>query len=415
MPSQVLPTVISIDVNQPPEVQPGVHNRWHPDIPAATVVQLDQEFKVECHDFAGGLIGNNDVADDADEFDWNRDHCLSGPIRVDTAEPGDVLRVDILDIQPFPNRPWGFSFVKPVWDFHGANTSSRHLQGVSFTGRPHCGTIGTAPSWDMLQQWTERERALNVTYSTHGVTCAHMPSAHGAYIGQKLPRELHTRIVREGARTTPARENGGNIDYASLSHGSTIFLPVFVPGANLSIGDLHFSQGDGEPTCAIEMAGIATLRCSVLRNGMQTLGIDGPMLMPGLAGARYQQQLVFHGLSLDQDGLVQRKNDSTAAYIQAARRAIAWLGRFGYSLEQAITILAIAPIEARILATANIPTVNVSIGLPTGIFCSDITPAAPEPVFQNRGSAAYLSEARQQILSLGTENNGVPSVYDIGD
>ncbi len=41
-------------------------------------------------------------------------------------------------------------------------------------------------------------------------------------------------------------ENGGNCDIKNLSRGSRVYLPVFVEGANLSMGDMHFSQGDGE-------------------------------------------------------------------------------------------------------------------------------------------------------------------------
>ena len=70
------------------------------------------------------------------------------------------------------------------------------------------------------------------------------------------------RIAREAARTIPGRENGGNCDIKNLSTGSKIYLPVFVDGANLSTGDMHFSQGDGEVSfCgAIEMSGFLELK-----------------------------------------------------------------------------------------------------------------------------------------------------------
>lgn len=66
----------------------------------------------------------------------------------------------------------------------------------------------------------------------------------------------------EAARTIPGRENGGNCDIKNLSRGSKIYLPVFVEGANLSTGDMHFSQGDGEVAfCgAIEMSGFLELK-----------------------------------------------------------------------------------------------------------------------------------------------------------
>ena len=69
-------------------------------------------------------------------------------------------------------------------------------------------------------------------------------------------------IANEAARTIPGRENGGNCDIKNLSRGSKVYLPVFVEGANLSTGDMHFSQGDGEVSfCgAIEMSGFLELK-----------------------------------------------------------------------------------------------------------------------------------------------------------
>ncbi|AQK52338.1 Acetamidase/Formamidase family protein [Zea mays] len=70
------------------------------------------------------------------------------------------------------------------------------------------------------------------------------------------------KVANEAARTIPGRENGGNCDIKNLSRGSKVYLPVFVEGANLSTGDMHFSQGDGEVSfCgAIEMSGFLELK-----------------------------------------------------------------------------------------------------------------------------------------------------------
>ncbi|MBH9863957.1 acetamidase/formamidase family protein, partial [Clostridioides difficile] len=72
-----------------------------------------------------------------------------------------------------------------------------------------------------------------------------------------LSGESFETAAAEAARTAPPRENGGNQDIKNLTKGSRVFYPVFVPGGKLSVGDLHFSQGDGEITfCgAIEMGG----------------------------------------------------------------------------------------------------------------------------------------------------------------
>lgn len=51
------------------------------------------------------------------------------------------------------------------------------------------------------------------------------------------------KIAAEGARTVPGRpEHGGNCDIKNLSRGSKVYLPVHVPGAKFSVGDLHFSR-----------------------------------------------------------------------------------------------------------------------------------------------------------------------------
>ena len=106
------------------------------------------------------------------------------------------------------------------------------------------------------------------------------PLETGAYVGQTLPEEVKKKIAKEGARTIPGREHGGNCDVRSCAYlrgchfltclnrsriclgeyqldvvinetfrlcvdsGSRCYFPVFIKGANLSVGDLHFSQGD---------------------------------------------------------------------------------------------------------------------------------------------------------------------------
>lgn len=90
------------------------------------------------------------------------------------------------------------------------------------------------------------------------------PEPKGAYVGQdNIPDDVRRKIYAEGARTVPGREHGGNCDVSkyecfvircrclkvarqikNLSRGSRCYFPVFVEGANLSVGDLHFSQGD---------------------------------------------------------------------------------------------------------------------------------------------------------------------------
>ena len=67
--------------------------------------------KIECVDWTGGQIGNNDSADDMKNIDLTKIHYLTGPFEIETAEPGDVLVVEIQDVQPFQEQPWGFTGV----------------------------------------------------------------------------------------------------------------------------------------------------------------------------------------------------------------------------------------------------------------------------------------------------------------
>lgn len=115
---------------------------------------------VECFDWTGGQIANDDNADDVHDVDLTKVHYLSGPIGVEGAEPGDLLVVDILDIGTLKESDWGFNgffakengggFLtehlpdarKSIWGFKGINTWSRHIPGVEFAGIMHPGLIG---------------------------------------------------------------------------------------------------------------------------------------------------------------------------------------------------------------------------------------------------------------------------------
>src|SRR4029079_10754226 len=120
----------------------------------------------------------------------------------------------------------------------------------------------------------------------------------GTLSGQELDR-----VGREGARTVPARENGGNHDIKNFPRGSTVYDPVHVPGAKLSGGDLHFSQGDGEITfCgAIEMGGFIDFGVDLIQDGMNKYGgTHNPMLIPARVEPRYAEFLTFIGISVDE-------------------------------------------------------------------------------------------------------------------
>jgi formamidase len=81
----------------------------HSIVPACGKIANNEVVKIECLDWTGGQIKNNDSADDVRDVDLTEIHYLSGPFDIETAEPGDVLLVEIQDVQPFQEQPWGFT------------------------------------------------------------------------------------------------------------------------------------------------------------------------------------------------------------------------------------------------------------------------------------------------------------------
>ncbi len=70
----------------------------------------------------------------------------------------------------------------------------------------------------------------------------------------------------EGVLTITPGSHGGNMDCNKIKAGTTLYLPVNVPGALLSMGDLHARMGDGEVLiCGLETAGVVTVRVSALK------------------------------------------------------------------------------------------------------------------------------------------------------
>ena len=396
---------------------PG-HNRWHPDIPPAVTVRPGTEFRIECRDWTDNQIGNNDSANDVRDVDLTHAHMLSGPIAVEGAEPGDLLVVDILDLGPVPQaegegsgQGWGYTGVfardngggfltdhfpdsyKAVWDFHGQQATSRHIPGVRYTGITHPGLFGTAPSAELLARWNAREQAL-IDTDPHRVPALALPPLADNALAGTASGDVGRRIAVEGARTVPARENGGNHDIKNFTRGSRVFYPVLVPGALLSGGDLHFSQGDGEITfCgAIEMGGFIDLHVDLIKGGMEKYGVTtNPIFMPGNVAPQYTEFISFVGISVDHETDTNHYLDATMAYRNACLNAVEYLKTFGYSGEQAYLLLGSAPIEGRLSGVVDIPNACSTLYLPTAIFDFDIRPTAEGPRKADRGQCAVTS------------------------
>lgn len=397
-------TLFKVDLTKSMDQQelPG-HNRWHPDIPAVVSVNPGDVFRIECKDWTDGQIKDNDDPKDVEEVDLTVVHVLSGPIWVNGAQPGDILVVDLLDIGALQGDEWGFTGIfakengggfltdhypkaaKAIWDFQGIYTSSRHIPGVRFAGITHPGLIGCAPSHDLLAKWNRREAELMASQPdlrTYGAemkgdlaTLAALPNPKNAILGKVASSDFE-RIAAEGARTVPPREHGGNCDIKNLSRGTRIYFPVYVEGAKLSMGDIHFSQGDGEISfCgAIEMSGYIDLHIDIIKGGMDKYSMLNPIFKPGPVEPRYSEYLVFEGISVDEFTGKQYFMDVHIAYRQACLNAIEYLKKFGFTGEQAYLLMSCAPIEGRVSGIVDIPNACCTVAIPTEIFDQNILP-----------------------------------------
>jgi formamidase len=238
-----------------------MHNRWHPDLKPAHRVAPGEELRLECEDGLAGQLTRASTHADAGRLDLGLGHPLAGPVHVQGAEPGDVLEVEFLayetaDFGVTAVIP-GFGFLADVfpepyvvaWELAGGLARSPQLPGVAVPEDTFAGVVGVAPSHELLTAMRAREEAI---------------ARAGGPVAEPAPQAAVPLEAAAGLRTIPPRETGGNLDVRQLVAGSRLLLPVSVPGALLSIGDLHFAQGDGE-VCGtgIEVAGAVTVRVRV--------------------------------------------------------------------------------------------------------------------------------------------------------
>ncbi|MBL6456827.1 acetamidase/formamidase family protein [Belnapia sp. T6] len=229
-------------------------------------------------------------------------HICTGPIAIEGAMPGDMLEIRIESIEP--GADWGYNTIRPLAgtlpeDFHEpammvipidrAARTCRLPWGTELPLAPFFGVMGVAP-----------------------------PPAFGR-ISSKEPR-IH----------------GGNLDNKELVAGSTLFLPVFVPGANFSVGDGHGVQGDGE-VC------VTALETSL--NGRFTFLLHKADGAPLLARPRAETPTHYISMGLHED--------LDQAMKQALREMIAFItSRTNLSREQAYAFCSLA-VDFRVTQTVN--------------------------------------------------------------
>jgi formamidase len=281
-------------------------------------------------------------------------HPLSGPVYVSGAKPGDVLEVELLSYEwaDFGSTAVipGFGFLADLfpepylvkWEIADGFARSEELPGVAVPEETFAGVVGVAPSRERMEAFRQREEALR---------------ARGQAVADPYPEAAVPREAADGIRTIPPRETGGNLDVRQLVAGSRVWLPVDVPGALFSIGDLHFSQGDGE-VCgtAIEVAGAVTVRLSVLEGSARRFPAYETPARPG------RRSFATVGVPVD-DGM-----DLNAAARAALVEMIDHLeATYGFERPAAYALCSVA-VDLRISEVVDVPNPVVSALLPLDVF-----------------------------------------------
>jgi acetamidase/formamidase/AraC-like DNA-binding protein len=191
-------------------------------------------------------------------------HICTGPVAVKDAQPGDVLEVRILDIVPRASR-------HPAHDGRVFGSSVAAWWGYhynEFLGGPKPREVVTIyeifddeqmPHARALYsyRWTSQTDPFGVAHPTYdypGIPVAPgtVKRRHAVLDGIRIPLRPHFGVIAVAPRevdfvdSVPPSYFGGNLDNWRLGKGSTVYLPVSVPGALLSVGDPHATQGDGE-------------------------------------------------------------------------------------------------------------------------------------------------------------------------
>ncbi|WP_426593318.1 acetamidase/formamidase family protein [Cellulomonas sp. McL0617] len=243
--------------------------------------------------FTGHGVAPQDVLTDAIEIvaTMNRDpsdgpHIVTGPIFVEGAQPGDLLAITVLETTP--RVPYGV-------------ISNRHGRGA---------LAGELPRGD------DEVSVFTPVVDGYG----RLPVVEGGARSIAFPLAPFLGIMgvavagSQRPHSVPPGPHGGNIDINLLQVGSTLYLPVQVPGALAYVGDPHFAQGDGEVALtALEASLRVTLRFDVVPAivAKKDFGeLDGPLVQTA-------EYLVPTGMHEDLDEAVRRCVRAAIALLRA--------------------------------------------------------------------------------------------------
>ena len=262
-------------------------------------------------------------------------HVITGPIYVGGAEPGDLLEVQILALRT--RVPYGINNTGPT-------------SGVF--GRGYPGTSPTDEPFDMpaVRHFIRTGEAggREVAFFSDAINVPLAPFMGIMAVAPENPTIGQPGVTVAGVQASrPPGAFGGNLDVKDLAAGSTLYLPVFHPGARFYVGDPHSVQGDGEVSgTAIEQSLSGDFRFVLHKDR----AIGGPR-------AENATHHILMGIDLDLDRALRKAVVATVDFLVRER---------GLTRSQAFSLASIA-VDFRVAEAVDLTQV-VTAFVPKDIF-----------------------------------------------
>ncbi|ELY46342.1 acetamidase/formamidase family protein [Natronorubrum sulfidifaciens] len=301
----------------------AVHSVWDNGLEPVCTVEPGDVVRFECRDATNGQLGPDATVADLATLDIDPVHPLTGPIAIEGAQPGDLLRIELLEID---HEGQGYTLVLP--------------------GEMELGLLADEFLEPALHVWNLED---GIAHFVDGIEIPIDP----------FPGVVGVAPAEGGAHSTfPPRSVGGNLDIKQLTAGSTLSLPVAVDGGLFSIGDGHAAQGDGE-VCGTGIEAPITVTCRFEVRSDRSIGgpqfeTTGPFTSTGRGEPMY--------------GTTGIADDLMDASRQAIRQMIDHLhDERGLSRTEAY-MLCSAAVDLKLNQVVNAPNWTVAAYLPERIF-----------------------------------------------
>jgi acetamidase/formamidase len=297
-----------------------IHHQWDADLEPLLVINSGDTVHYDIKVAGDGQVWPGATYEDT-RFDFDTIYNLSGPVWVNSAEPGDTLQVDVLDLR---HGEWGWAAFLPgfgllpddfpygyVRTFVLKDGIAEFAPGIRIPLAPFCGTIGTHPG---------------------------------------EPRKI---------LPFPPHRGCGNIDNRHLTSGSTLWVPVHMPGAMFSCGDPHAAQGDGEVSVtALEAPLSGSLRFTLHKQSISVPRFRVPAESKAIRAGGYQATMGISSDLMDGSRI-------------AVRAMTEWLvSACGLTADDAYLLCSITG-DLRIIEVVDSGVWNVAMTMPLAVFDAD--------------------------------------------